>query len=152
MQLRDFGNTGLRVSGLGAVQTSISVCDQVNLGQRLPKAIAASIAVIAKRPLAGAVWRHAQRPDDHADGPYRDRWVAMGLADQLAPEDINAMALRFTGFLHAASSAIVGTSKLAHFKQNLAALALGPLVPELQDRMRQAFLTQDSSGFWGGLI
>jgi aryl-alcohol dehydrogenase-like predicted oxidoreductase len=138
----------LNCEAVGALQTSISVCDQVNLAARLPLALARGIGVIAKRPLAGAVWRHAQRPDDYAEGIYWDRWQAMGLA----AEDINAMALRFAAFAPGVSSCIVGTSKLAHFKQNLAALALGPLEAELQAKLRQAFLTQDVSGSWVGLI
>ncbi|MDC8770095.1 aldo/keto reductase [Roseateles albus] len=142
----------LNSGAFGAVQTSISVCDQVNLAARLPLADKRGIGVIAKRPLAGAVWHHAQRPADYAEGLYWDRWQAIGLAADLAPEEVSAMALRFTAFLPGIASCIVGTSKPAHFKQNLAALTMGPLGADQQSRLRQAFLDKNSSGTWGGLI
>lgn len=142
----------LDCGAFGALQTSLSVCDQRGQAERLPRAQAQGLGVIAKRPLAGAVWRHVQRPADYAEGLYWDRWQAMGLAAELPPQEINAIALRFTAFAPGVASSIVGTSKLAHFKQNLAALTLGPLGAEQQTRLRQAFLDQNSSGTWTGLI
>ena len=132
-----------------SVQTSISVCDQVNLADRLPQAEAQGLGVIAKRPIAGAVWRRAARPDDHAEGHYWDRWQAMGLGS-LSNEDWTALALRFAAHAPGVSSAIIGTAKPEHLRANLAAVAQGPLPPELFERVRGAFLAQGSD--WGGLI
>ncbi len=134
----------------GGLQTSISVCDQVNLLARLPVAAALGIGVIAKRPISGAVWQHAGRPEAFAEGHYWDRWQAMGLAAQLPTAHWNELALRFVAFQPGISSTIVGTGKLAHFQQNLAAIEKGPLPLEMVDLMRRAFLQHDTS--WGGLI
>jgi len=134
----------------GAVQTSVSLCDQVNLATRLPAAQAAGIGVIAKRPIAGAVWRQPARPDTFAEGEYWARWQAMGLEAALPSANWNELALRYTAYLPGVSSTIVGTSKLAHFQQNLAALAQGALPPEQSSLLRQAFLRADRG--WAGLI
>ena len=134
----------------GSVQTSISVCDQVNLANRLPALEHAGLGVIAKRPLAGAVWRSAMRPETHAEGEYWDRWQAMALEQALADTDGNDLALRFTAHLPGVSCSIVGTAKLAHFEQNLAAVAKGPLPGDQQALMRAAFLRHDRA--WAGLI
>ena len=134
----------------GSVQTSISVCDQVNLSARLPALAHAGMGVIAKRPLAGAVWRMAMRPQADAEGAYWDRWQGMGLTQALAETDWNDLALRFTAHLPGVASSIVGTSKLAHFEENLATVAKGPLPAMDQQLIRQAFLQHDKG--WGGLI
>ena len=133
----------------GAIQTSISVCDQVNLAERLPQAAARGMGVIAKRPIAGAVWRHAARPADHAEGRYWDRWQAMGF-DALPVDERTALALRFTAHLPGVCSSIVGSAKLSHFKQNLASVAQGPLPAEQQAMLRQAFVDRQQD--WLGLI
>jgi len=134
----------------GSLQTSVSVCDQLNLQRNLGAAQAQGIGVIAKRPIAGAVWRHPQRPGDFAEGQYWDRWQAMGLGGLLAGQDAGEIALRFTAHLDGVASSIVGTSKLAHFKQNLAAVAKGPLPIEQQQALRQSFVRRDVD--WRGVI
>lgn len=133
----------------GAIQTSISVCDQVNLADRLPQAAARGMGIIAKRPIAGAVWRHTKRPDDPAEGQYWDRWQAMGF-DALPADERTGLALRFTAHLPGVSSSIVGTGKLNNFKQNLALVEQGPLPAEQQAMLRHAFTDRQQD--WPGLI
>jgi aryl-alcohol dehydrogenase-like predicted oxidoreductase len=134
----------------GSVQTSISVCDQVNLATRLPALERAGMGVIAKRPLAGAVWRLPTRPETHAEGEYWNRWQAMGLTRTHADTDWNDLALRFTAQLPGVACSIVGTSKLAHFEENLATVAKRPLLARDQQLIRQAFSQHDKG--WPGLI
>ncbi|MFG6441319.1 aldo/keto reductase [Roseateles sp. LKC17W] len=128
----------------GSLQTSISLCDQAHLSYRAARADHAGTGVIAKRPLAGAVWRHVSRPDDVAEGQYWDRFRTMGLA---SAEDWADVALRFVAFHTGAASAIVGTARPA----NLAALARGPLPAELSRALRDAF-ERHSRSAWPGLI
>lgn len=134
----------------GSVQTSLSLCDQGNLRERLPALTARGIGVIAKRPIAGAVWERSTRPGDHAEGQYWDRWQAMGLADLPHEGSWNEVALRFTAFCPGVASSIVGTRNLDHFRQNLAWVAKGPLPPELADQLRTAYRAHDQA--WQGLI
>ncbi|WP_457423212.1 aldo/keto reductase [Roseateles sp. P5_E7] len=131
----------------GSVQTSISVCDQAHLAQRAALADHAGVGVIAKRPLAGAVWRHAERPGDFAEGQYWDRFQAMAMAPV---DDWADIALRFAAFHTGAASAIVGTAKPANLRRNLDAIARGPLSPAMARTLRDAFAPHDNE--WPGLI
>jgi len=127
----------------GSVQTSISLCDQANLDQRLPALQALGMGVIAKRPIAGAVWDQAERPEAHAEGHYWDRWRAMGLGALPGSPTWNEVALRFTAHCPGVASSIVGTRSLAHLKQNLAWVEMGPLPSEQIELLRTAFHQQD---------
>lgn len=138
----------------GAVQTSVSVCDQANVAARLDRARERGVGVIAKRPLAGAIWRHAHRPDDFAEGQYWDRWQAMGLealrqdlAPDMAPDE---MALRFAAWLPGVGSVIAGTRRLENVQRNLAAVARGPLPEPLQQALLARFAPHAAR--WPGLI
>lgn len=131
----------------GSLQTSISLCDQAHLKARAARADHAGIGVIAKRPLAGAVWRFAARPADFAEGQYWDRFQAMGLPTR---EDWADVALRFVAFHSGAASAIVGTAKPANLRRNLDAIARGPLPAELAVSIRAAFDRHGDA--WPGLI
>ncbi len=133
-----------------SVQTSVSVCDQVNLQGRLPALTAGGMGVIAKRPLAGAVWTRASRPDTFAEGHYWDRWRALGLdrlPTSLSPGEV---ALRFAAHAPGVDACIVGTGNLEHFKRNLAIVEQGPLPGDLSQAIRAAF--QAKGRDWPGLI
>jgi aryl-alcohol dehydrogenase-like predicted oxidoreductase len=140
----------IRSGRFGGVQTSISICDQVNLGGRLPALNARGMGVIAKRPIAGAVWRQTQRPDTPAEGEYWDRWRTMGLPPRLDASSWNELALRFTAHWPGVASSIVGTRSLAHLEQNLEWVGKGPLPPQQRDLIRTAFLGHGRD--WCGLI
>lgn len=45
-----------------AVEASVSIADQWNLHHVLGEAAASGLGVIAKRPIANGIWRHAERP------------------------------------------------------------------------------------------
>ena len=138
----------------GAIQASVSLCDQANVPQRLPRARERGMGMIAKRPLAGAIWRHAQRPDDFAEGQYWDRWEAMALEalrQDLTPDiEADELALRFAAWLPGVDCVIAGTRRLENFKRNLAVVAKGPLPTELQQALQQRFAPHAAQ--WPGLI
>jgi aryl-alcohol dehydrogenase-like predicted oxidoreductase len=140
----------IRSGRFEGVQTSINLCDQSNLGGRLAELQGRGMGVIAKRPIAGAVWQQAQRPGSHAEGQYWDRWQAMGLALPHGGLSWNEVALRFTAHCPGVASSIVGTRQLTHFQQNLEWVAKGPLPPEDLLMFRAAFA--DHMLDWEGLI
>lgn len=137
----------LACGAFDSIQTSVSLCDQAHLQTRAARADHAGIGVIAKRPLAGAVWRLAERPGDFAEGQYWDRFQAMGLPPQ---DDWADVALRFAAFHTGAASAIVGTARPANLRRNLDSAARGPLPPALTRTLRDAF--QRHGQAWQGLI
>jgi aryl-alcohol dehydrogenase-like predicted oxidoreductase len=132
----------------GSVQTSISICDQQSVGARLPLMQQKGMGVIAKRPIAGAVWKQANRPDAHAEGQYWDRWKAMGIEPHGL--DWTELALRFAAHLPGVASCIVGTGKIAHFQSNLRIVEQGPLEVGLKAQIIEAF--RQHGAHWQGLI
>jgi aryl-alcohol dehydrogenase-like predicted oxidoreductase len=140
----------LRSGRFGSVQTSLSLCDQGDLSERLPALQARGLGVIAKRPVAGVVWEQAERPEAFAEGQYWDRWRAMGLGPRTDGLSWTEVALRFTAHCPGVATSIVGTRDLAHFRQNLAWVAKGPLRPEQLEPLRAAFLAPGRD--WPGLI
>lgn len=132
----------------GSVQTSVNVCDQFNLRQHLPQAQSRGLGVIAKRPLAGAVWRFGDRPGDHAEGQYWDRFHTMGMDPQGL--DWGELALRFSAFAPGVTSAIVGTNKPENFQRNLDIVNRGPLDAATQALITQTFAACDSG--WSSII
>jgi aryl-alcohol dehydrogenase-like predicted oxidoreductase len=109
----------------GAIQTSVNLADQWTLDTLLPRATEAGLGIIAKRPLANAAWRFAERPvGDYAE-PYWERLRAMGHTP--ADGDWTATALRFSAFAPGVSAAIVGTSSVAHLEAAVEAVGSGPL-------------------------
>lgn len=139
----------LRSGTFGALQSSVSVCDQDGLDEVLHTARQQGLGVLAKRPLAGAIWRLSARPGDGAESAYWERWQALGMdalcADAgLAPDEL---ALRFALHQPGVSCALVGTLRLDSLRRNLAALAKGPLPSPLQAQLRQRF-SRLSQGSW----
>ena len=73
-----------------------------------------------------------------AKTPAKDLWQAAGL-DEILPDDMSPheFLLRFTLSHPGLSSAIVGTSKLAHFESNAEIAARGPLPTELYEEAKR---------------
>jgi aryl-alcohol dehydrogenase-like predicted oxidoreductase len=123
-------DTALSLGVFGVVQTSLNLCDQ-RAAAAIDRARRAGVAVIAKRPVANAPWRHAARPAGDECEPYWVRWRGLGLDPGDLPWD--ELALRFTAHFPGVTTAIVGTRRLDHLRHDAALVARGPL-PE--DRFR----------------
>ncbi|MFK7959536.1 MAG: aldo/keto reductase [Phycisphaerales bacterium] len=155
---------------IDVIQTSVSLCDQANIGEGLAVAASHGLGVMAKRPIANAPWKGAGQYEQYANyaAPYAERFVAMGLAEPgalaelgadeagLDPNDPDrtwpALALRFTLSVPGVSVAIVGTTRHDHVHANLAAAAAGPLPASVFDRMVGRFTAAVSDGAaWPGL-
>jgi aryl-alcohol dehydrogenase-like predicted oxidoreductase len=110
------------------LQTSVNVADQESLELTLPPARARGLGVIAKRPIANAVWKNAARPADPYVQPYWDRLRQLDY-EFLRGDMTEAVstALRFTLSVPGVQTAIVGTEKPERWRQNAALLAEGAL-------------------------
>jgi aryl-alcohol dehydrogenase-like predicted oxidoreductase len=111
-----------------ALQTSVNILDQEAIEVVLPLARQAGVGVIAKRPIANAVWRYSDRPGDSDHARYWDRMRT--LAYDFIPTDESsaaATALRFTLMTPGVHTAIVGTTRPERWTENAASLEPGPL-------------------------
>jgi aryl-alcohol dehydrogenase-like predicted oxidoreductase len=116
-----------RSGRFGSVETSVNLADQWSLRHVLPEH--PELGVIAKRPIANAPWRFAERPVGHYAELYWERLRALAL--DRAGLEWSELALRFSAFAPGVSSAIVGTANPENLRRNAAHLAKGPLPEEV---------------------
>ncbi len=120
------------------LQISLNIADQEAIDRVLPKAVAARMGVIVKRPIANAAWRSGTKPPaDWYSQPYWDRLQKLGydfLGRDL--EDAVDVALRFTLGTAGVSTAIVGTTRVERVAQNIAHASAGPLPAADYDAIR----------------
>jgi aryl-alcohol dehydrogenase-like predicted oxidoreductase len=131
-----------------SVQTSVSVCDQRGIEGGVAQARARGLGVIAKRPLANAVWRFDQRPPDACRGVYWDRFQKLQV--DACGLSFEALFLRFAAFQPGVSSAIVGTRQATHLRSAVAAISRGPLPSALDAALKARFRECDDG--WMGQI
>lgn len=117
------------------LQTSVSIADQQPLELTLPLALEKQMGVIAKRPIANAVWKSPERVNDYTR-PYHDRLTALDYSFLADEAHAAATALRFTLSVPGVHTAIVGTTRPERWRQNAALLKDGPLSPEEFEAIR----------------
>ncbi|MEP7126673.1 MAG: aldo/keto reductase [Byssovorax sp.] len=129
------------------LECSVSPFDQRNLSL-VATARAESFCVLAKRPLGNAPWRFASRPARADIGTYWDRYVAMGIDPGAMGWE--ALALRFAAFQPGVTTALVGTSSVAHLEAAVKAAADGTLDEARSGALREVFAAR--GGGWAGVI
>jgi aryl-alcohol dehydrogenase-like predicted oxidoreductase len=142
----------IKTDAFDALQTSISIADQQAIDLLLPLAIDREMGVIAKRPIANAVFRFDTIPDHDYYIPYWERLqklnyhFANGNWDSVAD-----IALRFTTTVPGVHTAIVGTRIPGRWQENATILDKGPLSPGIYHSIRGIWkATADKE--WVGLI
>jgi aryl-alcohol dehydrogenase-like predicted oxidoreductase len=120
-----------------SLQTSVSIADQEAVDLTLPLAAQRQLGVIAKRPIANAVWRYNQKPANSYHQEYWERVQELKY-DFLRgdPQRAAATALRFTLSVPGVDTAIVGTTKPGRWRENAQLLEAGPLPKEDFERIR----------------
>lgn len=120
--------TALQSGAFDTLQTSVSIADQEAITLTLPTAAASGVGVIAKRPIANAAWRHAEKPANEYHHVYWERLRALKY-DFLSREMAAAVsiALRFTLAQPGVATAIVGTTNPSRWIENAELLDEGPL-------------------------
>jgi aryl-alcohol dehydrogenase-like predicted oxidoreductase len=138
----------LEQPAIRGLQASINLCDQQAISQVLPVAKHKSLGVIAKRPLANAPWRFAERPVGHYAEVYWTRLRTMGIDP--SPLEWGELALRFSAYVPGVATCIVGTHRPEHLRQHVEWVSHGPLERSTIDALRQAFLQHGEQ--WGGQV
>jgi aryl-alcohol dehydrogenase-like predicted oxidoreductase len=126
-----------------SLQLSFSLCDQ-HAAPVIARAAERGLGVIAKRSLANAPWRFAERPVGHEAELYWVRWRALwddasGAALLAGGLGWDELALRFTAHHAGVSAAITGTRRLAHLTHNAELAARGPLPDPVVASIRDRF-------------
>ena len=125
-----------------ALQTSVSVADQAAIDGNIPLAVERGLGVIAKRPIANAVWRNSEKPEDVYHHEYWDRIqkLKFRFLDK-SVEEATAAVLRFTMTIPGVDTMIVGTTKPGRWHENARSVAEGNLSDEeyeaIRDRWRE---------------
>jgi aryl-alcohol dehydrogenase-like predicted oxidoreductase len=123
-------------NSFGSVMTSVNICDQVDIDGSIKSAKEKGMGVVAKRPLANAPWRFADRPYGNYAETYWLRWKEMNLPEI---DDWQDTFIRFSAYTDGVDSAIVGSTNLEHLKQNIRSIEKGPLPDDLYNLIRNSF-------------
>jgi aryl-alcohol dehydrogenase-like predicted oxidoreductase len=127
----------VRTGRFDTLQISVSIADQEPIERVLPLAREAGMGVIAKRPVANAIWASKRRPSSY----YVDYWERLRALDydflKSPMADAVGVALRFTLGVPGVHTAIVGTTKPDRWRQNAELLAAGALPAAEFDAIRE---------------
>ena len=120
-----------------SLQTSVSIADQSPIDGNIPLAAEKGLGIIAKRPIANAVWRHDAKPSDSYHHEYWDRIQKLKF-DFLnkSLEEATAIALRFTMTIPGIDTMIVGTTRPKRWQENAKYVAEGNLSSEEFEAIR----------------
>lgn len=120
-----------------SLQTSVSIADQSAIETNIKSAKEKNIGVIAKRPIANAVWRNSDKPSDGYHHPYWDRiqQLKFDFLNKSLEESIS-IALRFTMTIPGVDTMIVGTTKPGRWSENARFVAEGNLSDEEFEAIR----------------
>jgi aryl-alcohol dehydrogenase-like predicted oxidoreductase len=135
-----------------ALQTSISVADQEAIDLTVPLAKQRQMGVIAKRPIANAVWHSADKPKNSYHLPYWERFQKLTYDFvRGSMREAVAIALRFTLNVPGVHTAIVGTTKPGRWRENAALIEAGPLPKEQFEAIRARW-RQVAEPSWVGQV
>lgn len=126
-----------------SLQTSVNILDQECIELTLPLAVKRNMGVIAKRPIANAVWRNEKKPDNGYYVPYWERlqelkyeFTQEPTRSRPSPDGAAGVAMRFTAMQPGVDVLIVGTTKPERWRQNAQLMQAGPLPKELLESIR----------------
>ncbi len=133
----EHAKTAIEMDIFDSLQISVSIADQSPIDTNIPLAAGKGLGIIAKRPIANAVWRHDSKPAESYHHEYWDRIQKLKF-DFLnkSLEEATAVALRFTLSIPGVSTMIVGTTRPNRWQENAKYVAEGNLTDEEFERIR----------------
>ena len=135
-----------------SLQTSVNIADQLAIGTNILLAAEKQMGIIAKRPIANAVWRHEKRPEDSYVQEYWDRIQKLNY-DFLkrSLEESTATAFRFTLSIPGVDTMIVGTTQPGRWSENARYVAEGKLSEEEFEMIRNRW-REVADESWVGMV
>ena len=131
-----------------SLQTSVSIADQQPIEGLIPLAVEKGLGVIAKRPIANAVWRHREKPSDSYVHEYWDRIEKLQYDfTRRSPEAATARALRFTMTIPGVDTLIVGTTRPQRWQENARYVEEGNLPDEDFEAIRNRWRETADDGW-----
>lgn len=135
----DDARFAIEMNVFDTLQTSVNVADQTPVDTNIKYAHERGLGVIAKRPVANAVWRNAEKPRDSYHHEYWDRIQKLQF-DFIREQDLTnsiGTALRFALSIPGVSTAIVGTTKPGRWQENAEQARRGALDPKEYEAIRE---------------
>lgn len=134
---REEAKVAIEMDVFDSFQTSVNIADQTPIDGNISLAAEKGFGIIAKRPIANAVWRHTSKPADTYHHEYWDRIQKLKF-DFLnkSTEDATAIALRFTMTIPGVDTMIVGTTRPNRWQENAKYVAKGNLSAEEYEAIR----------------
>ena len=132
------------------LQTSVSIADQQEIDFTLPAARERNMGIIAKRPIAEAVWTQQNVLKSDYGYPYLERLQTLKYDFLNNPDSVD-IALRFTLTVPGVDVAIVGTANPDRWHQNANVVAMGNLPQEQYQNIR-AVWEERADQHWLGLV
>jgi len=121
-----------------SLQTSVNIADQTPIETNIKLAVEKNVGVIAKRPIANAVWRHDAKPGESYHHEYWDRIQKLKFDfTNKSLEEATATALRFTLSIPGVDTLIVGTTRPQRWQENAKYVAEGKLSTEEYEAIRR---------------
>ena len=118
----------IHTGAFDTLQTSVSIADQQEIDFTLPAARQLGMGVIAKRPLAEAVWLRESVAKNAYAYPYWERLQTLNYNFLRGDATASiATALRFTLSVPGVDVAILGTTSVEHMRENIDMMAAGKL-------------------------
>jgi aryl-alcohol dehydrogenase-like predicted oxidoreductase len=143
--------TALEMDVFDAFQTSVSIADQMPIDGNIKLAAEKGLGIIAKRPIANAVWRHREKPVDSYHHGYWERIQKLKYPFlNKSLEEATATALRFTLSIKGIDTMIVGTTKPDRWQENAKYVAEGALSSEEYEAIRERW-SEVADESWTGL-
>lgn len=143
----------VRSGMIDCLQISVNVADQEALDETIPEAVSRGIGIIAKRPIANAVWRYGEQPP--TDTYHLAYWERLRELDyeclRRSPEEAAAAALRFTIGLPGIATCIVGTTKPGRWQHNASVVRQGPLPAHELEAIRERWREVSQGREWTGV-
>ncbi|HEY0427919.1 MAG TPA: aldo/keto reductase [Pyrinomonadaceae bacterium] len=135
---REDAKYAVELNVFDSLQTSVSIADQTPIETNIPLAVEKGLGIIAKRPIANAVWRHDAKPSDSYHHAYWDRIQKLKYPFlEKSLEEATATALRFTMTIPGVSTMIVGTTRPNRWQENARYVAEGALSDEEFEEIRR---------------